>query len=131
MREPLLAPGQARDLTGIALLAALKQAGIDLGFWTIVAGHATFCLVIVYNNVIARLRRMPVNLAEASMDLGATGLQTLRYVLLPQLAGALVGAVVYFVWGFVSWMVLPWHNDTVRALPNVSPSGRISPSVGI
>jgi putative spermidine/putrescine transport system permease protein len=112
---PIALPG---IVSGIALLAALRQAGIELGFWTIVAGHATFCLVIVYNNVVGRLRRMPVNLAEASMDLGATGLQTLRYVLLPQLAGALVaGAMLAFALSFDEIIVTLFTAGHERTLP--------------
>ena len=65
---------------------ASALVGLEPGFWTIVAGHATFCLVIVYNNVVARLRRIPPSWVEASMDLGADGWQTFRYVLLPQIA---------------------------------------------
>src|SRR5262245_33238207 len=53
---PIALPG---IITGIALLSAIKLANLSAGFWTIVAGHATFCIVIVYNNVIARLRRLP------------------------------------------------------------------------
>jgi putative spermidine/putrescine transport system permease protein len=80
---PIALPG---IITGIAMLAAMKLARLDASFLTIVAGHATFCTVIVYNNVIARLRRLPPSWVEASMDLGADGTQTLRYVLLPQVA---------------------------------------------
>ena len=89
---PIALPG---ILTGIALLAAMKSARIDPGFWTIVAGHATFCIVIVYNNVVARLRRMPQSWIEASMDLGADGWQTFRYVVLPQIATALLAAACW------------------------------------
>ena len=46
---------------------------IPFSIWTIVVGHATFCIVVIYNNVIARLRRTSPNLIEASMDLGADG----------------------------------------------------------
>ncbi|MBM2853522.1 MAG: Spermidine Putrescine transporter permease component potC, partial [Steroidobacteraceae bacterium] len=67
---PIALPG---IITGIALLSAFKFAGIQPGFWTIVTGHATFCIVIVHNNVIARLRRLPQSWIEASMDLGADG----------------------------------------------------------
>ena len=67
---PIALPG---IVTGIALLSAIKLAGLDPGFWTIVAGHTTFCIVIVHNNVIARLRRIPPSWIEASMDLGADG----------------------------------------------------------
>ena len=58
------------------------------------AGHATFCIVVVFNNLIARLRRLPGSLTEASMDLGGRGWQTLRYVTLPLSATALVSAAL-------------------------------------
>jgi putative spermidine/putrescine transport system permease protein len=88
-------------ITGIALLAAMKTWRVEPSFLTIVAGHATFCTVIVYNNVIARLRRLPANWVEASMDLGADGLQTFRYVLLPQVATAfLAGGMLAFALSF-------------------------------
>jgi putative spermidine/putrescine transport system permease protein len=67
---PIALPG---IITGIALLSAFRMAGWELNFWTIVAGHATFCVVVIYNNVIARFRRTSQNLIEASMDLGADG----------------------------------------------------------
>jgi putative spermidine/putrescine transport system permease protein len=70
---PIALPG---IITGLALLSGMRTLRLDPGFWTIVAGHATFCLVIVYNNVVARLRRIPPSWVEASMDLGADGLQT-------------------------------------------------------
>jgi putative spermidine/putrescine transport system permease protein len=79
---PIALPG---IITGLALLSAFKLAAFQLGFWTIVTGHATFCIVIVHNNVIARLRRLPQSWIEASMDLGADGAQTFLYVLLPQI----------------------------------------------
>ena len=95
---PIALPG---IVTGIALLAAMKLGRIDPSFFTIVAGHATFCMVIVYNNVVARLRRLPSNWVEASMDLGADGSQTLRYVLLPQVATAfLAGGMLAFALSF-------------------------------
>ena len=95
---PIALPG---IITGIALLAGIRAVGLEPGFWTIVAGHATFCLVIVYNNVIARLRRIPPSWIEASMDLGADGWQTFRYVLLPQIATALLaGGMLAFALSF-------------------------------
>lgn len=95
---PIALPG---ILTGIALLSAIKLADIEPGFWTIVAGHTTFCIVIVYNNVVARLRRMPASWIEASMDLGADGWQTFRRVLLPQVATALLaGGMLAFALSF-------------------------------
>jgi putative spermidine/putrescine transport system permease protein len=84
---PIALPG---IITGIALLATFKTLGIEPGMFTIIVGHATFCVVIVYNNVIARLRRTSHSLIEASMDLGADGWQTFRYIILPNLGSALL-----------------------------------------
>ncbi len=112
---PIALPG---IVTGISLLAALKLANVELGFWTIVLGHATFCLVIVYNNVIARLRRLPPSLTEASMDLGADGLQTLRYVLLPQLGSALLaGGMLAFALSFDEIIVTLFTAGHEKTLP--------------
>lgn len=84
---PISLPG---IVTGIALNNAFtQQLGISTSLLTIVIGHATFCIVIVYNNAIARLRRMGTSLQEASMDLGANGLTTFRRITLPNLASAL------------------------------------------
>ena len=82
---PLALPGV---ITGIALIV-LHTSGACFSLWTIVIGHATFCVVIVYNNVIARLRRTSPSLVEASMDLGADGWQTFRFVTFPVLSTAL------------------------------------------
>lgn len=84
---PISLPGV---VTGIALSNAFnKQLGISTGLLTIVIGHATFCIVVVYNNTLARLRRMGTSLQEASMDLGANGITTFRLITLPNLASAL------------------------------------------
>ena len=84
---PISLPGV---VTGIALNNAFtKQLGMSTGLLTVVIGHATFCIVIVYNNAIARLRRMGLSLQEASMDLGANGITTFRLITLPNLASAL------------------------------------------
>ncbi len=91
---PLALPG---IITGIALNSFFAFTGVQLGTLTIIVGHTTFCIVLVYNNLIARLRRTPGSLAEASMDLGARGWQTLRFVTLPLSATALVsGALLAF-----------------------------------
>jgi putative spermidine/putrescine transport system permease protein len=112
---PIALPG---IITGIALLAAMKLGRIDASFFTIVAGHATFCLVIVYNNVVARLRRLPSNWVEASMDLGANGSQTLRYVLLPQVATAfLAGGMLAFALSFDEIIVTIFTAGKERTLP--------------
>lgn len=76
---PIALPG---IVTGIALRSGMSSTGLSFSFWTIVIGHATFCIVTVYNNVIARLRRTGVSQIEASMDLGATSFQTFRYIIL-------------------------------------------------
>ena len=95
---PIALPG---IITGIALLSAMSLLNIELGFWTIVVSHATFCVVMIYNNVVARFRRMPHSLVEASMDLGADGFTTFRRILLPQLATALLaGGLLAFALSF-------------------------------
>ena len=95
---PIALPGV---ITGIALQSSFAVAGIPFSLWTIMIGHATFCIVIVFNNVIARLRRMQPSIEDASMDLGANGLQTFRYVLFPELRSAFVaGGLLAFA---LSW----------------------------
>jgi putative spermidine/putrescine transport system permease protein len=112
---PIALPG---IVTGVALLAAMKRAGIDPGFWTIVAGHATFCIVIVHNNVIARLRRLPQSWIEASMDLGADGWQTFVHVVLPQIATALLaGGMLAFALSFDEIIVTLFTAGHERTLP--------------
>lgn len=84
---PISLPGV---VTGIALNNAFtKQLGMSTGLLTVVIGHATFCIVVVYNNAVARLRRMGTSLQEASMDLGANGFTTFRLITLPNMASAL------------------------------------------
>ncbi len=112
---PIALPG---IITGLALLAAMRLWQVDASFLTIVAGHATFCTVIVYNNVIARLRRLPANWVEASMDLGADGLQTFRYILLPQVATAfLAGGMLAFALSFDEIIVTIFTAGRERTLP--------------
>jgi len=112
---PIALPG---IITGVALLAAIKGAGLDPGFWTIVAGHLTFCVVIVYNNAIARLRRLPRSWMEASMDLGADSWQTFRLVVLPQLATALLaGAMLAFALSFDEIIVTLFTAGHEQTLP--------------
>jgi putative spermidine/putrescine transport system permease protein len=95
---PIALPG---IITGLALNSFFVIGGLSLSLWTIVVGHATFCVVVVYNNVIARLRRTSGSFFEASADLGATGFQTFRYVTLPVVRTALVaGALLAFA---LSW----------------------------
>jgi putative spermidine/putrescine transport system permease protein len=112
---PIALPG---ILTGLALLVGIRAIGIEPSFWTIVAGHATFCLVIVYNNVVARLRRMPTSWVEASMDLGADGFQTFRYILLPQIASALLaGGMLAFALSFDEIIVTLFTAGHQQTLP--------------
>jgi putative spermidine/putrescine transport system permease protein len=96
---PIALPG---IVTGLALSNTFTQVlGVDLSILTVVAGHATFCIVVVYNNVIARLRRVSGNLEEASADLGAHTWQTLRFVTLPSIQTALVaGGLLAFALSF-------------------------------
>ncbi len=84
---PIALPG---IITGMALNSYFTYWKLNFGLLTIVIGHATFCVVVVYNNVIARLRRVPGSLTEASMDLGADGIQTFRYVTFPSISTALI-----------------------------------------
>lgn len=95
---PIALPG---IVTGIALNSAFSAGGVALGFLTVVVGHATFCIVVVYNNVLARLRRTGTTLEEASADLGASTLQTFLHVTFPQLRGALLaGGLLAFALSF-------------------------------
>jgi len=77
---PIALPG---IVTGVALRNTFVRFGLDLGFISVIAGHTTFCIVVVYNNVVARLRRISPNLREASADLGANSLQTFRLITWP------------------------------------------------
>jgi putative spermidine/putrescine transport system permease protein len=91
---PLALPGV---ITGIALRTSYTTFGIDLGLLTIIVGHATFCVVVLYNNVVARLRRLPRSPEEASADLGADALTTFRRITLPGMWTALLaGALLAF-----------------------------------
>jgi putative spermidine/putrescine transport system permease protein len=112
---PIALPG---IITGMALSSYFTVWGINLGFWTIVIGHATFCVVVVYNNVLARLRRVPGSLAEASMDLGADGWQTFRYVTLPTISTALIsGGLLAFALSFDEIIVTTFTAGAQNTLP--------------
>ena len=112
---PIVLPG---IITGISLRSALNLAGIPFNFWTIVIGHATFCIVVVYNNVLARLRRSSPSLIEASMDLGADGFQTFRYVVLPNIATALLaGGMLAFALSFDEVIVTTLTAGQQSTLP--------------
>jgi len=112
---PIALPG---IITGLALLNAFHAAHIEPGMLTIVIGHATFCMVIVYNNVIARFRRITHSLIEASMDLGADGWQTFRYIILPNLSTALLaGGMLAFALSFDEIIVTTFTAGHERTLP--------------
>jgi putative spermidine/putrescine transport system permease protein len=112
---PVALPG---IITGIALRSAINLADLTFGFWTLVIGHATFCVAVAYNNVIARMRRTSPSLLEASMDLGASGWQTFRHVLLPQLAPALVtGGMLAFALSFDEIIVTTFTAGQQQTLP--------------
>ncbi|MGH2540939.1 MAG: ABC transporter permease [Actinomycetota bacterium] len=113
---PIALPG---IVTGIALRSTIGIVDFpSLGTWTIVIGHTTFCIVIVYNNVVARLRRMSPNVVEASADLGASGWQTFRHVILPNLATALLaGGVLAFALSFDEIIVTTFTRGSDPTLP--------------
>jgi putative spermidine/putrescine transport system permease protein len=95
---PIALPGV---VTGIALRTTFQTAGVDFGLFTIIVGHATFCVVIAYNNVIARLRRLPRTPEEASADLGADSWTTFRRITLPSIGTALLsGGLLAFALSF-------------------------------
>ena len=112
---PIALPG---IVTGIALNSAFVVGNIALSTWTIVIGHATFCVVIVYNNVLARLRRSSPSLIEASQDLGADGWQTFRFVIWPVLSTALVaGGLLAFALSFDEVIVTTFTAGAQNTLP--------------
>ena len=112
---PIALPG---IVSGIALRSAFHTLEIPFSFWTIVIGHATFCVVVVFNNAVARLRRMNPNLIEASMDLGADAFQTVRHVVLPQLGSALLaGALLAFALSFDEVIVTTFTAGQQTTLP--------------
>jgi putative spermidine/putrescine transport system permease protein len=112
---PIALPG---IVTGIALRSSLSLFDVDLTVWTIIVGHATFCIVTVYNNVVARLRRMSGSLVEASMDLGATSFQTFRHVVLPNIATSLLaGGMLAFALSFDEIIVTTFTAGSDDTLP--------------
>jgi putative spermidine/putrescine transport system permease protein len=112
---PLALPGV---VTGIALASFFQFDGIRLSILTIVVGHTTFCIVVVYNNVLARLRRTQGSLIEAAMDLGANGFQTFRDVTLPLIATAVVaGAMLAFALSFDEVIVTTFTAGAQNTLP--------------
>lgn len=112
---PIALPG---IVTGIALRSSISLFGLDFSIWTIIIGHATFCIVTVYNNVIARLRRTSYNQIEASMDLGASSLQTFRYIVLPNVGTALLaGGMLAFALSFDEVIVTTFTAGQQQTLP--------------
>ena len=112
---PIALPGV---ITGIALNSFFSFSSIQPSLWTIVIGHATFCIVIVYNNVAARLRRAQTSLTEASMDLGADGWQTFRFITFPVVSTALVaGALLAFALSFDEVIVTTFTAGAQNTLP--------------
>jgi putative spermidine/putrescine transport system permease protein len=113
---PIALPG---IVTGMALNSTFTQVlGVSLGLLTIVVGHATFCIVVVFNNVVARLRRTSRSFEEASADLGASALQTFRFVVFPQMRSALVaGALLAFALSFDEVIVTTFTAGQQETLP--------------
>jgi putative spermidine/putrescine transport system permease protein len=114
---PIALPG---IVSGLALNVAFKEIlGWNLGFLTVVVAHTTFCIVVVFNNVLARLRRLPGNLDEASADLGASAWQTFRFITFPMIRTALVaGGLLSFALSFDEIVVTTFTaGSSVKTLP--------------
>jgi putative spermidine/putrescine transport system permease protein len=102
----------------MSLRSAFAIMDIPFSVWTIILGHATFCIVIVYNNAVARFRRLGPSMAEASADLGANAFQTFRYVLLPNLGTALLaGGMLAFALSFDEVIVTTFTAGQQSTLP--------------
>ena len=112
---PIALPGV---ITGMSLRSAFALMDIPFSTWTIILGHATFCIVIVYNNAVARMRRLSGAISEASADLGANAFQTLRYILLPNLGSALLaGGMLAFALSFDEVIVTTFTAGQQSTLP--------------
>jgi putative spermidine/putrescine transport system permease protein len=112
---PLALPG---IITGIALNAFFSFNNVQLSIWTIVVGHTTFCIVVVYNNVLARLRRTQGSLIEAAADLGANGFRTFVDITLPLISTSLVaGAMLAFALSFDEVIVTTFTAGAQNTLP--------------
>ncbi|MEZ5782872.1 MAG: ABC transporter permease [Rhizobiaceae bacterium] len=112
---PIALPG---IITGISLRSAFSLMEIPFSTWTIMLGHATFCVVVVYNNAVARFRRTSGSMIEASMDLGANGFQTFRHVVLPNIGTALVaGGMLAFALSFDEVIVTTFTAGQQQTLP--------------
>ena len=116
---PIALPG---IVTGMALNATFREVlepfGLGLGLFTVIVGHATFCIVVVFNNVAARMRRTSRSFEEASADLGASTWQTFAYVMLPQMRSALIaGALLAFALSFDEVIVTTFTAGAEQTLP--------------
>ncbi|MBL9058108.1 MAG: ABC transporter permease [Rhodobacteraceae bacterium] len=112
---PIALPGV---ITGIALRSAFGVMDIPFSTWTIILGHATFCIVIVFNNAVARFRRLSGGILEASADLGANAFQTFRHILLPNLGTALLaGGMLAFALSFDEVIVTTFTAGQQATLP--------------
>ena len=112
---PIALPG---IITGIALRSAFSLFEMPFSFWTIILGHATFCIVVVYNNAVARFRRNSGSLVEAAMDLGADKFQTFQHVILPNIATALLaGGMLAFALSFDEVIVTTFTAGQQQTLP--------------
>jgi putative spermidine/putrescine transport system permease protein len=113
---PIALPG---IVTGMALNTTFTQVlGVDLGLFTVIVGHATFCIVVVFNNVVARLRRTSTSFREASEDLGAHTFQAFRTITFPQVRSALVaGALLAFALSFDEVIVTTFTAGDRQTLP--------------
>ncbi len=113
---PIALPG---IVTGIALNATFTQVlGVSLSLWTVIIGHATFCIVLVFNNVVARLRRTPASLEDAAADLGALPSRGFLDVTLPQMRSALIaGALLAFALSFDEVIVTTFTAGATETLP--------------
>jgi putative spermidine/putrescine transport system permease protein len=112
---PIALPG---IVTALSLNLAFTSAGFQLGFGTLVLAHSTFCIVVAYNNVIARLRRLSPNLEEASADLGAHSFTTFRLVTFPLIRSALVaGGLLSFALSFDEIVVTTFTAGHIETLP--------------
>lgn len=112
---PIALPGV---ITGMSLRSAFGIMDIPFSTWTIVLGHATFCIVIVYNNAVARFRRLSGGILEASADLGANSFQTFRHILLPNLGSALLaGGMLAFALSFDEVIVTTFTAGQQSTLP--------------
>lgn len=113
---PIALPG---IVTGMALNATFTQIlGVSLAVWTIVVAHTTFCIVVVFNNVVARLRRTSASLEEAGADLGAVPRRTFQDITFPQMRSALIaGALLAFALSFDEVIVTTFTAGSTETLP--------------